>query len=85
MTTDMVLDRVGLDYAGPLLLKSGSVRKPTIAKAYVSVFVSLSTKAVHLELVTDLTTEAFIACLCRFVYLVEVNLRFYRVTMVQTM
>ena len=34
---------------------------------YVSVFVSLSTKAVHMELPTDLTTEAFIACLRRFI------------------
>ena len=51
MTTDMVFDRVGLDYTEPLLLKYGSVHKPTITKAYVSVFVSLSTKAVHLELV----------------------------------
>ena len=39
----------------PLLLK------PT------SVFVSLSVKAVHHELVTDLTSEAFIACLKRFI------------------
>ena len=31
------------------------------------VFVSLSVKAVHLELASDLTTEAFIACLRRFV------------------
>ena len=31
------------------------------------IFVSLTVKAVHLELVTDLTTSAFIACLRRFV------------------
>ncbi len=36
-------------------------------KAYVCVFVALSVKAVHLELVSDLTTEAFLACLRCFV------------------
>ena len=30
-------------------------------------FVSLSVKAVHLELVSDLTTESFIACLHHFI------------------
>ena len=43
------------------------MRKPTIVKAYICLFVSLSVKAVHLELVTDLTSEAFIACLKRFI------------------
>ncbi len=36
-------------------------------RTYVCVFVSLSVKAVHLELVSDLTTEAFIAALRRFI------------------
>ena len=31
------------------------------------IFVSLAVKAVHLELVSDLTSEAFIACLRRFI------------------
>ena len=38
-----------------------------IIKAYICVFVSLSVKAVHIEAVSDLTTEAFLACLRRFV------------------
>jgi hypothetical protein len=38
-----------------------------IIKAYVCVFISLSIRAVHLELVSNLTTEAFIACLRRFI------------------
>ena len=55
------------DYARPILLKSGNKRKPMIVKAYVCVFVSLSVKAVHLELVLDLTSDAFLACLRRFI------------------
>jgi hypothetical protein len=67
ITPDVVFEHVGVDYAGPLYLKRGSTRKPVILKAYVSVFVSMSVKAVHLELVSDLSTEAFIACLRRFI------------------
>lgn len=62
-----VFDHVGVDYAGPLQLKLGKVRRPTIVKVYVCIFVSMSVKAVHLEPVTDLTTEAFISSLKRFV------------------
>ena len=67
MTPGSVFEKVGVDYAGPFQIKYGFTRKPTIVKAYVCVFVSLSVKAVHLELVTDLTTEAFIAALRRFI------------------
>ena len=67
VTPDLVFSRVSVDYAGPLYIKYGYVRKPTVVKAYVAVFVSLSIKSVHLELVSDLTTDAFIACLRRFI------------------
>ena len=67
ITPGSIFDKVGVDYAGPVLIKYGYVRKPTVVKAYICVFVSLSVKAVHLELVTDLTSEAFIACLKRFI------------------
>ena len=67
ITPGAIFDNVGVDYAGPVFIKYGYVRKPTIVKAYICAFVSLSVKAVHLELVTDLTSEAFIACLKRFI------------------
>ena len=66
VTPDLVFNKVGIDYAGPISIKYGMVRKPTVVKSYICVFVSLSVKAVHLELVSDLTTEAFIAALRRF-------------------
>ena len=62
----MVFEQVGLDFAGPLYIKLGRVRKPVIVKAYVCVFVALSVKAVHLEAVSDLSSDAFLACLRRF-------------------
>ena len=67
ITPDSIFDKIGVDYAGPMYIKHGHVRKPTIVKAYVCVFVSLSVKAVHLELVSDLTSQAFIAALRRFI------------------
>ena len=62
-----VFQHTGVDYAGPLLIKLGATRQPVLVKAYVSVFVSFSVKAIHLEVVSDLTTDAFIAALRRFI------------------
>lgn len=56
---------VGVDYCGPLYIKEKRHRNRNKIKVYVSVFVCMSTKAVHLELVSDLTSEAFIGCLKR--------------------
>ena len=58
---------VGLDYAGPFMVRRGSPRKPTIIKAYACVFTCFLTRAIHFEAVSDLSTEAFLACLNRFV------------------
>ena len=56
----------GIDYVGPFTLKRGHTRKPVLVKAYIALFVCFSTKAVHIEIVSDLTTEAFLAALKRF-------------------
>jgi hypothetical protein len=55
---------VGLDYCGPITLK---LTRRTSTKAYVAIFVCMATKACHIELVSDLTSKAFIAALSRFV------------------
>ena len=60
VTPDTVFDKVGIDYAGPIHIKYGHSRKPVIVKAYIAVFVSLTVKAVHLEIVSDLTTGCFL-------------------------
>ena len=67
LTPWTVFEITGVHYAGPVYIKYGHVHKPVIIKSYISVFVSLSVKAVHLELVTDLSSEAFISCLLRFI------------------
>ena len=58
--------RVGIDYAGPLTIKKGHTRKPVYLKAYICIFVCFVTKATDLEVVSDLTSEAFLACLQQF-------------------
>ncbi|GFV26087.1 integrase catalytic domain-containing protein [Trichonephila clavipes] len=55
----------GVDFCGPLKTKFKNQRKGIFSKVYVAIFVCLATKAIHLEAVTDLTTEAFIAALKR--------------------
>lgn len=57
----------GVDYAGPFLIKDKRGRGCKLSKAYICLFICFCTKAVHLELVTDLTTECFILALRRFV------------------
>lgn len=55
-----------IDYAGPIKIKESKLRNSKILKAYISLFVCMATKAVHLEVVSDLTAEAFIGALRRF-------------------
>ena len=57
---------VGVDYAGPVSLLVVRGRGQCTHKGYVALFICLSTRAVHLELVSDCSTEAFIAALRRF-------------------
>ena len=63
---DYVFYNTGLDYAGPYLLKEGYVRRPVTIKCWMAVFVCFCTKAVHLELVKDATSESLVACISRF-------------------
>lgn len=56
----------GIDYAGPFFILSKAGRGSKLIKCYLAVFVCFSTKAVHLEAITNLTTESFLACLKRF-------------------
>ena len=57
----------GIVYVGPFEIKSGNTRSKTTTKCYVALFICMATKAIHLELVSNLTSEAFIAALKRFI------------------
>ncbi|XP_076298183.1 uncharacterized protein LOC143217599 [Lasioglossum baleicum] len=58
--------RAGVDYAGPVQLRTTKGRGHKSQKGYLVVFVCLATKAVHLDVVSDLTSEAFLAAFHRF-------------------
>ena len=55
-----------VDYGGPFMIRHGGQKSRTLSKSYVSLFICLATRAIHLELVSDLTANAFIAILRRF-------------------
>jgi hypothetical protein len=58
----------GVDYAGPVLIRESRGRgKRALLKSYIAIFVCFTTKAIHIELVTELTTAEFLAALRRFV------------------
>nr|XP_031842135.1 uncharacterized protein LOC116431199 [Nomia melanderi] len=67
VTESRPFTNTGVDYCGPFYIKERKKQNRTRVKVYVAVFVCLAVKAIHLELVSDLTTEAFIAALRRFI------------------
>lgn len=56
----------GVDFAGPFSIKQSRLRKALTTKGYICLFVCMASKALHLELVPDLTTKAFLNALRRF-------------------
>ena len=64
---DPPFTHVGIDFAGPLIVKREShIQTNSEFKCYVCLFTCASTRAVHLELVEDLTVESFIRSFRRF-------------------
>lgn len=62
-----VLFNVGTDFGGPYLAKECRRRNAKTTKVYIALFICMATKAIHIEIVSDLITEAFQAALDRFV------------------
>lgn len=56
----------GVDYAGPVNIRFSPGRGAKSYKGYISLFVCMVTRAVHIEAVTDLSTKGFIAAFRRF-------------------
>ena len=66
VTPSQPFTHTGIDYAGPITLKTWKGRGAKTQKGWICVFVCMTTSAVHLELVTDYSTEGFIATYRRF-------------------
>lgn len=58
---------VGVDYAGPLSVRILRTRKFITTPGYVALFTCMVTKAIHLELVTDMSADAFLLTFKRFI------------------
>ncbi|CAG9120009.1 unnamed protein product [Plutella xylostella] len=56
----------GCDYAGPIAYTPVRRRGAKAMKAYICVFTCLTTRALHIEVATDLSTAGFLAALKRF-------------------
>ncbi|XP_050309035.1 uncharacterized protein LOC126745307 [Anthonomus grandis grandis] len=67
ITISRPFQKVGVDFGGPFFLKSSRLRKANVIKGYIALFVCMSTKAVHLEIVSSLSTEAFLMTFKRFI------------------
>ncbi|XP_011687752.1 PREDICTED: uncharacterized protein LOC105449960 [Wasmannia auropunctata] len=65
--TSRAFVHTGVDYAGPIVVRTAPGRGHKSQKAYIALFVCLTTKAIHLELVTDYSSITFIAVYQRFV------------------
>lgn len=59
-----VFDKCGVDYAGPLYYKERTRRNAKLIKCYIAIF---ATKAVHIELASNLSTKAFLSVFRRFI------------------
>lgn len=57
----------GIDYAGPIAIRSMSGRGITSRRAYIAVFICMATRAIHLEVVDGYATSAFLGAYSRFI------------------
>ena len=58
--------KVGVDFGGPIYIKEGVAENKMIKKSYFCIFGCTASRAIHLEVVTDVRTETFLNCLRRF-------------------
>lgn len=65
ITPSRAFSNVGVDFTGHVEIKTNKGRGVKTTKGYVAVFVCMSTKAVHLELVSDMSTATFLAAFKR--------------------
>lgn len=58
---------VGCDFTGHYHLKTSRARNAPTAKGYIALFICLTTKAIHLEVVEGLTTAEFLMAFDNFI------------------
>lgn len=67
VTPDFPFLSVGIDFAGPFYIVNRKGRGNKLIKCYLCLFVCLRYKCIHLEAVSDLSKDAFLMTLRRFI------------------
>lgn len=57
----------GVDYAGPFSIAEKYGRKTIHRKGWIAIFVCMITRAIHIDVVVDASSAAFISCYERFI------------------
>jgi len=58
---------IGVDFGEPISFEDGNLRKPSVKKGYICVYICFSVKAAYLNLVSDLSADAFLGSMRHFV------------------
>lgn len=67
MEPSFCFESTSIDYAGPIMMSNKKGRGSRLTKCYICIFVCCTTRAIHIELVTDMSTANFILSLKRFI------------------
>lgn len=67
ITIDRAFTNTGVDCAGPIDIRMSKGRGAKSYKGYITLFICLGTKAIHIEAVSEMSTAAFLAAYRRFI------------------
>ena len=67
LTDEFAFTNIGIDFAGPVYVKDIYRKSDNMNNAYIVLYTCASSRAVHLDLVPRLTTEAFVRSFKRFI------------------
>ena len=65
LSNDFAFSKIGVDYAGAMYVKDIYSPSKDAQKVYISLYTCLSSRALHLDLVPDMSSEAFVRSLKR--------------------
>ncbi|GFV24256.1 integrase catalytic domain-containing protein [Trichonephila clavipes] len=67
VTVSRVFIKIGIDYAGPFFIKLYPGKFKKSYKCYGCIFICFAVEAIHLEIVTNCSTDAFLGALKHFI------------------
>lgn len=68
VTLTRAFQHVGVDFSGAISIRSSMARNCRYSKGYICLFVCLATRAIHLELVSDLSAQSYICAIKRLIF-----------------